>query len=661
MLSKILGLIKDEDARPRVFLGAGIAIAILLLWVIVPAEYSMPVITVLLGAIALGLFVSFSARAKERKSLFTILIFGFLLRALLALIVHYSQLGESLFLQPDAVTYDKLGWGIAKAWREGRNFDIVGATEHIQVGYYYFLAVVYFLVGHSPIIVKLLNCFIGALTGLYIYHIAKRIFDKNAAILAILLTTFFPSLVFWSTQNLKDSLVILLICLIVWSIINLQRGFRWNYLLIALFSSLYLSSLRTYMLFLLGFSIALSFLLSGRGGLKRKAVLAGCAVLLMGGIFFFYRQFGALKWNYLLSLSFETLDRIRRTTTVGGSAFHPEADVSTLPKALAFLPIGLTYVLFAPFPWMGGSLLARITFPEMLVWYALVPFTFYGVFYSLRKKRRESLAIIFFLVTTMATLAVMQGNVGTLYRQRAPLLVFYLVFASVGIVELRREIESREEYKLSLKIQLVLKRLLDLAFSIVALILLSPLFVLVGAMIVIDNGFPIFYVQERVGYKGKVFKMIKFRSMVNDADKVGLGEPIWEEDPRITRTGRWLRRWTLDELPQLINVVKGEMSLVGPRPTFPFRMEGADEHQRKRLLMKPGLTGWQQVNGRNSLTWDEIIELDNWYVEHFSIWLDLYILWLTPGMLLRGEGLYPPRERCPELVEGMAEAHDDRE
>jgi lipopolysaccharide/colanic/teichoic acid biosynthesis glycosyltransferase len=186
-----------------------------------------------------------------------------------------------------------------------------------------------------------------------------------------------------------------------------------------------------------------------------------------------------------------------------------------------------------------------------------------------------------------------------------------------------------------------LKRFLDVVASLgLTVLLLIPL-AFISLVILLDSGFPIFFVQERAGQGGRPFKIYKFRTMVQNAEQIGLGVYTEESDPRITRVGRWLRKWSLDELPQLFNVLKGDMSLVGPRPTLLYQVEKYNERQRKRLLVKPGITGWAQVNGRNSLTWPERIELDVWYVEHWSLWLDLYILFVrTPLVVLRREGVY---------------------
>jgi lipopolysaccharide/colanic/teichoic acid biosynthesis glycosyltransferase len=152
----------------------------------------------------------------------------------------------------------------------------------------------------------------------------------------------------------------------------------------------------------------------------------------------------------------------------------------------------------------------------------------------------------------------------------------------------------------------------------------------------VDDGGPVFYRQRRVGLHGREFELLKLRTMEVGAETRGAGFAVNEGDPRITRVGRMLRRLSLDELPQLWNVVRGDMSLIGPRPTLAYQVERYSPRQRRRLEVKPGITGWAQIHGRARLQWSDRIELDVWYVEHRSPWLDLKILARTPLALFAG-------------------------
>ena len=204
----------------------------------------------------------------------------------------------------------------------------------------------------------------------------------------------------------------------------------------------------------------------------------------------------------------------------------------------------------------------------------------------------------------------------------------------------------------------LVKRLVDLLGSLPGLLLISPLLIGVALAIKLDDRGPVFFRQQRAGLKGQAFKILKFRTMVQDAEKKGAGVFVEEEDPRITRVGKFLRHSSLDELPQLINIVRGEMSLVGPRPTLPYQVEKYDQRQMRRLNVKPGITGWAQVNGRSALTWPERIELDLWYIDNWSLWLDLKIIFKTFLVVLKKGNLYKTAENDP--ISGQKPTGDDK-
>jgi lipopolysaccharide/colanic/teichoic acid biosynthesis glycosyltransferase len=179
-------------------------------------------------------------------------------------------------------------------------------------------------------------------------------------------------------------------------------------------------------------------------------------------------------------------------------------------------------------------------------------------------------------------------------------------------------------------------RALDVAFAGVGLVVASPFLAAAALAIALEDGRPVLYRQSRVGQDGRDFELLKLRTMVAGAETHGAGWAVDRGDPRITRVGRLLRRTSVDELPQLWNVLRGDMSIVGPRPTLRYQVDRYSGRQRRRLEVKPGLTGWAQIHGRASLPWDERIELDVWYVEHRSALVDLKILLRTPFALFGG-------------------------
>jgi len=185
-----------------------------------------------------------------------------------------------------------------------------------------------------------------------------------------------------------------------------------------------------------------------------------------------------------------------------------------------------------------------------------------------------------------------------------------------------------------------MSRALDIMLAGIGLVLAAPLVLIAAVAIKFDSRGPVIYRQRRVGKGGQQFEVYKLRTMRLGADPIGVGTPVLEDDPRVTRVGGLLRRFSLDEVPNLVNVLRGELAIVGPRPTLAAQVELYTERQRRRLEVRPGITGWAQVNGRAGIPWEERIELDVWYVDNRSLALDLRILARTARLLATGHGLY---------------------
>lgn len=199
------------------------------------------------------------------------------------------------------------------------------------------------------------------------------------------------------------------------------------------------------------------------------------------------------------------------------------------------------------------------------------------------------------------------------------------------------------------KINLYMKRCIDCVGSFIGIVILSPVFLVIALMIKTSSEGPVFFKQERLGKDGKVFKIIKFRTMIVNAEHIGDGLRVREgDDPRITKIGRILRKTSLDELPQLLNVLNGSMSLVGPRPPATYHpyagYKAYPDWAKKRFQMRPGITGLAQATVRNSASWDERIRIDNQYVDRFNIWLDIKILCMTVMRVVKSEDIYAPEE-----------------
>ena len=193
------------------------------------------------------------------------------------------------------------------------------------------------------------------------------------------------------------------------------------------------------------------------------------------------------------------------------------------------------------------------------------------------------------------------------------------------------------------------KRLLDITISLIVLIFLLPLMSLIYLLVIINLGSPAFFLQERVGKDNKIFKMIKFRTMKNSTDKNG---NLLSDNERVTKFGSFLRSFSLDELPELINILKGDMSLVGPRALLVQYLGLYNDEQIRRHEVLPGLTGWAQINGRNSITWSEKFKLDVWYVDNWSLWLDIKIFFLTFWKVLKREGINQSESITMEYFNG---------
>lgn len=186
----------------------------------------------------------------------------------------------------------------------------------------------------------------------------------------------------------------------------------------------------------------------------------------------------------------------------------------------------------------------------------------------------------------------------------------------------------------------IIKRIIDFLASFIGLVILSPFFVLIGVLIKLDSKGPIFFKQKRVGKNEKIFTIWKFRTMVKNAERIETKHELSKNDPRITKMGKFLREWTLDEFPQLINVLKGQMSLVGPRPLPEYHVKKYNDFQKRILSVKPGMVSLVDIKGRALVSWEKRSEYDIWYIENWSLLLDLKILFLAPKVILSKKGVY---------------------
>jgi hypothetical protein len=367
-------------------------------------------------------------RESEDRLLFRRLFFvGLALRVLLASLIALFDLEN--FFGGDATTYHLVGASIARYWRGESPFVVWPPS---QPGYFYFVAAIYYVMGPVPFFIVLVNCVIGALHALLVYRIALFVFDPPVARMAAWLTACFPSLVLWSAQLLKDPLVILCILLSFYAVLRLHQRFSLVYVLLFLAALLPLHPLRNYVFYIVAVSAVISFIGSKRGpivGLTTQSFILFLLILIINSVGMLERELESLTIDHILQQI--QLSR-SKLATFAQSGFAREADVSTIGGALRFLPIGFLYLMLAPFPWGITSLRSAITMPEMVLWWALMPSLARGLWLALRKKIAESSVILLFTGGLTLIYSLFQGNVGTAYRQRAQIIVFFFIFIAAG-------------------------------------------------------------------------------------------------------------------------------------------------------------------------------------------------------------------------------------
>lgn len=391
---------------------------------------------------------------EEKTFLQRLFVVGLLLRALLATITFVYNLEG--FFGGDSITYDKAGDALYSSW-----FGYPGINEQMLryatrdsgsgFGMVYIVAAIYSVVGQNPFATQLFNSALGAATAVLIYVCAKDIFKnsrvaKNAAILVCI----FPSLVLWSSQGLKDGIICFLLALAVNALLSLHKKFSYIDVVLLLFSLVGIYTLRFYIFFAFLVAILGSFFLSAQksvGSIARQvAVMVAITVGLMYLGVLRNAQTNLDKYGNLETLQNSRLD----AATSAESGFGQDIDVSTPIGAIQAIPIGLAYLLLAPFPWQVTNVRQAVTLPEVFIWWSLIPFFVFGVWYTLKNKLRASISIILLTLLLTVAYSIFQGNVGTAYRMRAQMQIFYFIFIAVGITIWQ---EKRENNILSRKMQ----------------------------------------------------------------------------------------------------------------------------------------------------------------------------------------------------------------
>ena len=399
------------------------------------------------AAVSLPTLLILSTRAgEERRFLLRLFVLALLVRVVLATVIYVGHWEE--FFGGDANTYDMFGKSLLQSWR-GDAYHAARYAGFIRSGagawgMLYVVAGVYGLIGDNRFAIQLINASVGSSTAVVVYYAAQTLFSNTrVSRVAAVLVAFFPSLILWSSQALKDGLIILALALAILATLRLMEKITVGYVLVLTACLLSLLSLRFYIFYMMVAAVAGSFFLGMKSINAQGFVQRFVAIAVMGLAFTWFGvlRYASTQFERYGNLKAIQMSRIDQASA--GSGFGKDVDVGTAEGALTAIPIGLVYLLFAPFPWDMATLRQSITLPEMLIWWAAFPLLVLGLWYALRHRLRQVAPIVIF--TTMLTLAysLFQGNVGTAYRQRSQLLVFYFIFVAVGAVLLKERAEDR--------------------------------------------------------------------------------------------------------------------------------------------------------------------------------------------------------------------------
>ncbi|HEX6046306.1 MAG TPA: glycosyltransferase family 39 protein [Pyrinomonadaceae bacterium] len=385
---------------------------------------------------------------EERQFLLRVFVLAVLVRIIIATIIYLGNMQE--FFGGDANTYHLFGESLMQSWHgdlfhEGRYEQFIQSGAGAW-GMLYLVAAVYEVLGGANMFaVQLINASVGAATAILVFKVAQILFNNTrVSKLATLLVAFFPSLILWSSQALKDALTILALALCIHATLKLMEKITFRYLLVLGVCLSSLLSLRFYIFYMMSAAVVGSFVIGLKSASTQSFVHRFVAIAMIGLVFTWFGviRFATAQFEKYGNLQMVQLSRMDQARNAS-SGFAKDVDVQTTEGALTVIPIGLVYLLFAPFPWQLASLRQSIALPEMLVWWAAFPLLVLGLWYAVKHRLRQVSPIVLF--TTMLTLAysVFQGNVGTAYRQRSQLLVFYFIFVAVGAVILKERAEDR--------------------------------------------------------------------------------------------------------------------------------------------------------------------------------------------------------------------------
>jgi len=382
---------------------------------------------------------------EDAKFLTRIFLIAFAIRALLGTAIYLFDLVD--FFAADSNTYDAFAMVLVNRWSGygyyTRDVRFLGSWAH--PGYIYFLAGIYYVTGHQMLAGQAINWIIGSMTSFLIFLIARKMFDRRVAVYSAIFAALMPGFVIWQSQLMKDPIIIFCLCLCIYSVMNLQEKFDLFYGLIWMATLIILFYFRIYLLYIMGATSAVSLLLGQRIGLVPMIFIVA---ILFGSFAFIAQKSGFTERVTEVQERqlgkggdlFMRLDNIRKGQTgIGirggaGSSYLEGADISTPEKAVTFLPIGVIYLMLAPFPWMISNFRQAITLPEMLIWWYLIPSLIRGIVYGIKNRFSYISSPLLFSIGLTLMYALFQGNVGTAYRQRSQFFIFFFIFISAGLI-----------------------------------------------------------------------------------------------------------------------------------------------------------------------------------------------------------------------------------
>ncbi len=392
----------------------------------------------------------------DQRFLVRLFAAGLLVRIFVGTMIFAFQ--QQAFFGGDALTYDYFGFALMKTWEGDRSYQYLvdlfsGGGAASGWGMLYLVATIYKIIGQNMLATQYVNSVLGAATAPLAYMISLELFpNKRVARVCALLTAFFPSMVLWTCQGLKDGPIIFLLTVSMLATLKLGNRFSIKYITALALSLCGLITLRFYVFYIIVLSITAAFIM-GRRQLTAQSFARQFIIISVVGLALAY--FGVSRYA---GQQFESYGNLRQLQLMhldasqsAQSGFGQDIDVSTTQGVLTAIPIGMTYLLLAPFPWQLTSLRQMITLPEMMLWWASLPLLVLGLWFAIKHRLREVAPIVIFTTLLTLTYSILMGNVGTAYRQRAQLLIFYFIFVGIGFVLVKEKREERARRRLAEK------------------------------------------------------------------------------------------------------------------------------------------------------------------------------------------------------------------